>query len=99
MENKIYFEIDKETENIIMQLKSKCIELELGNISFSYYAGGNNLKNDINFYLTEYKGYWELVVKQEIRDIQTPGLYWSVADIYKIYDKELEYQYSEKDLV
>lgn len=97
MENKIYFEIDQETENTIIQLKGKCIELELGNISFSYFAGGNNLKNDINFYLTEYKGYWELVVKQEIKD--NTGLYWSVADIYKIYDSELDYQYSEKDLI
>lgn len=95
--NKIFYEIDKETENIIMQLKSKCIELDLGNISFSYYADGDNIKNDINFYLTEYKDYWELVVKQEVRD--STRAYWSVADIYKIYDEELEHQYSEKDLI
>lgn len=93
----IHYNIDQETKNIIMQLKKKCIELELGNISFSYFAGGNNLKNDINFYLTEYKDYWELVVKQEIKD--NTNLYWSVADIYKIYGEELEHEYSEKDLI
>ena len=92
-----YYQIDQETENIIMQLKNKCQELELGNLNFNYYSDGKNLKNDINFYLTEYKGYWELVVKQEIKD--NTGLHWSVADIYKINDSELEYQYSEKDLI
>lgn len=95
--NKIFYEIDKETENIIMQLKNKCIELNLGNISFSYYANGDNIKNDINFYLTEYKDYWELIVKQDVRD--SARLYWNIADIYKIYYEELEYQYSEKDLI
>lgn len=95
--NKIFYEIDKETENIIMQLINKCIELNLGNISFSYYANGDNIKNDINFYLTEYKDYFELVVKQNVRD--SAKLYWSIADIYKIYDEELKYQYSEKDLI
>lgn len=69
------------------------------NINFSYFADGKNLKNDINFYLTEYKGYWELVVKQEVKDIQTPGMYWSVADVYKIYDNDLDHEYSEKDLI
>lgn len=92
-----HYQIDKETENIIMQLKNKCQELDLGNIAFSYFAGGNNLKNDINFYLTQYKSYWELIVKQDIRD--NTGHYWSVADIYKIYDNDLEYEYSEKDLM
>ena len=91
-----YYQIDQETENIIMHLKNKCQELELGNINFNYYAEAFG-KNDINFYLTKYKGYWELVIKQEIKD--NTGLHWSVADIYKINDSELEYQYSEKDLI
>lgn len=94
-----YYNIDQETENIIMQLKNKCQELNLGNINFSYFADGKSIKNDINFYLTEYKGYWELVVKQEVKDIQTPAMYWSVADIYRIYDNELDHEYSEKDLI
>ncbi|WP_017208772.1 hypothetical protein [Clostridium beijerinckii] len=96
---KKYYDIGQETENIIMQLKNKCQELNLGNINFSYFADGKNLKNDINFYLTEYKGYWELVVKQEVKDIQTPGMHWSVADVYKIYDNDLDHEYSEKDLI
>lgn len=91
-----HYQINKETENIILQLKNKCQELDLGNINFSYYAESFG-KNDINFYLTEYKNYWELVIKQEIKD--NTDLYWSVADIYKINDNELEYQYSEKDLI
>ncbi|NOW92523.1 hypothetical protein BCD91_004546 [Clostridium beijerinckii] len=96
---KKYYDIGQETENIIMQLKNKCQELNLGNINFSYFADGKSLKNDINFYLTEYKGYWELVIKQDLKDIQTPAMYWSVADVYKIYGNELNHEYSEKDLI
>lgn len=43
---------------------------------------------ETEFYLTEYKEYWELVVKQR----------WAkTADIYRIKDGDIIYQYSEKD--
>jgi len=94
---KIFYKLNQEAENTIIELKKKCEELDLGNISFCYYADGTNSKNNVNFYITEYKTYWELIVKQEQRDINR--LYWSMADVYKIKDNKIEYDYSEKDLM
>ena len=96
--DKIHYKIDDETKNIILELKNKCQSLQLGNINFSYFADGSQLKNDINFYLTEYNTYWELVVKQEIKDKY--NVYLSVSDIYKIDDdNEIKFDYSEEDIL
>ena len=35
--SKPYYEIDKDTQNIIMELQKKCKELDLGNVNFQYY--------------------------------------------------------------
>jgi len=85
--NKTYYEIDQETQNIILELQKKCIELDLGNISFQYYPTKARME-ETEFYLTEYKDYWELVVKQR----------WAkTTDIYRIEESSLNYQYSEKN--
>jgi len=84
---KPYYELDQETRNIILELQKKCIELDLGNVSFHYYPTRTRME-ETEFYLTEYKEYWELVVKQR----------WAkTADIYRIKDGDIIYQYSEKD--
>lgn len=85
--SKPYYRIDQETKNIIIQLKEKCIELSLGNVGFHYYPTKATM-DDIDFYLAEYRHYWELVVKQR----------WAkTADIYRVKGSVLDYQYSERD--
>lgn len=85
--SKPYYEIDQETQNTILELKKKCTELDLGNVNFQYYATRTRME-ETKFYLTEYKEHWELVVKQR----------WAkTADIYRIEESSLKYQYSEKD--
>ena len=84
---KPYYNMEQETRNIILELKKKCGDLNLGNISFQYYPTMTRME-ETEFYLTEYKEYWELVVKQK----------WAkTTDIYRIKDNTLNYQYSEKD--
>lgn len=83
---KPYYKLDQETKHIILEIQRKCIELNLGNVSFHYYH--TREAEETEFYLIEYKEYWELVVKQR----------WAkIADIYRIKDREITYQYSEKD--
>lgn len=85
--SKPYYEIDQETQNTIMELKKKCTELNLGNVNFQYYPTRSRME-ETEFYLTEYKHHWELVVKQR----------WAkTTDIYKIEERDLNYQHSEKD--
>lgn len=85
--NKPYYEIERDTRNTILELTKKCTELDLGNVNFQYYATRSRTE-ETEFYLTEYKEYWELVVKQR----------WAkTADIYRIEEGVLKYQYSEKD--
>lgn len=84
---KPYYEIGQETKIIIMELQKKCIELDLGNISFHYFPTRAR-SEEVEFYLTEYKHYWELVVKQR----------WAkTTDIYRIEEDDLKYQFSETD--
>lgn len=90
---KEYFELDTKTKTRILEFKKKAEELQLGNISFEYFENGST----INFYITEYKDYWELIVKQEKRD--SCKIYWRLMDIYKINDDELKYESSERDLL
>ena len=78
---KPYYEIDENTSRIITELLNKCTELDLGNISFSYY------QDQIDFYLLENKNGWELVVKQGR----------TKTDVYKITAGAITYQYSESD--
>jgi hypothetical protein len=94
--SKAYYELTEQDIIIIKELIKKCKEVNLGNISFSYYST-SRYKTDINFYLTEYKGYWELVVKHEQK---RSGIYFMVTDIYKINNNEAELQYdhSEEDM-
>lgn len=85
--SKPYYQIDQETQNIILELQKKCKELDLGNINFQYYPARRR-PEETTFYLTEYKEHWELVVKEK----------WAkTADIYRIEEGVLKYQYSEKD--
>lgn len=76
-----FYKLDKDTTHIILELIKKAQELELGMISFHYNEG-------IDFHITQYKNYWGLVIKQR----------WAkTADIYKILDGEIAYQYSESE--
>lgn len=85
--SKPFYEVDQETQNIIMELQKKCKELDLGNVNFQYYPTRSRTE-ETEFYLTEYKEHWELVVKQR----------WAkTADIYRIKEGTMNYQYSEKD--
>lgn len=84
---KPYYELDKSTQHIIRELHKKCIELDLGNVNFHYFATGAN-SDEVEFYLTEYKDFWELTVRQ--RRAKT-------ADIYRLTGDAIEYKYSEKD--
>lgn len=84
---KPYYVIDQETKTIILELQKKCIELDLGNVSFHYYPTRTRTE-ETEFYLTEYKEFWELVVKQR----------WAkTTDIYRIEEDDLKYQFSETD--
>lgn len=82
-----YYELDESTRHIIVELYNKAKELDLGNVSFQYYP---TLKSseEVHFYITEYKSYWEIVVAQR----------WAkTRDIYKLVDGSITYDYSEKD--
>jgi hypothetical protein len=81
-----YFELNESTSHIIFELLNKCLELDLGNVSFHYYPTPG--KDEVDFYITEYKNHWEVVVKN--RRSKT-------TDIYRIIDGVIIYQYSEKD--
>ena len=84
---KPYYEIDVETKHIILELLKKCIALNLGNLSFHYFPTRTGTE-ETDFYLTEYKQYWELVVKQR----------WAkTTDIYRLNEDEIIYKFSEKD--
>lgn len=83
---KPYYELDENTRHIILELLNKAKELDLGNVNFHYYAAPGSEETD--FYITEYKSYWELVVKQRWK---------KTTDIYRILDGVITYQYSEKD--
>lgn len=77
---KPYYALEEDTAKTVLELIEKCQALNLGNVSFSYYH------NEIDFYISEYKQYWELVVKQKRKN----------TDIYRIVGKTIKYQYSEK---
>lgn len=82
-----YYTLDPETQKIVVGLLEKCIELKLGNVNFHYYYSPENT-DEIDFFLSEYKEYWELVVRCKRK---------KTADIYRISTNEIVYQYSEKD--
>lgn len=87
---KPYYEIEKDTENIIIQLLQTCKNCKLGNVSFNYYPTPKE-PYGVRFHLAEYRDYWELVVQQEKKQR-------SFRDMYKIDgDIVLKYQYSESD--
>jgi len=88
--DKPYYELDLKTKGIILDLKNKCKELNLGNISFSYYE-----YQQVEFFITKHKKDWKLTVTQEIKD---KSIYWKLRDIYRIED-ELHYENSEKDIL
>lgn len=80
----MYYELDNKTKNIILQLKKKCEDLALENISFSYH-----IPKEVNFYITKYETFWELIVKTN-NNIN--------LDLYKINANELIYNYSKGGL-
>ncbi|MFW5648289.1 MAG: hypothetical protein ACOCG5_04320 [Candidatus Alkaliphilus sp. MAG34] len=82
-----YYNMNADTQKIVLGLIEKCKELKLGNVSFHYYYTPEN-KDEIEFFLCEYKEYWELVVRCRRK---------KVADIYWISANEIAYQYSEQD--
>lgn len=95
---KPFYTMDQHTKNTVLELTNKCKELNLGNISFTYFASKDS--TDINFYITEYKSYWELIVKQQQgRPLGSSKIYFDVTDIYKIKDNDLIYEHSEEDLI
>lgn len=59
-----HYKLNYETKNIILELKKKAEELQLGNVSFDYYERGNTIK----FFITEYKitGNWRLSKRKRI---------------------------------
>ena len=75
------YELDLDTQKIILGLFDQCINLNLGNVSFSYY----HVSTD--FYLIECRDYWEVVIKGRWDNIFT--------DVYRIANHELIFQYSE----
>ena len=84
---KPFYELDQETQNILLELQKKCIELDLGNASFHYYPTRTRTEETV-FYLTECKECWELIVRQR----------WAkTADIYRVKGGSIIYHYSEKD--
>lgn len=86
---KPYYELSESDKHIILELIKKCAELDLGNVSFRYFTGPNRDEN--TFYISEYIGYWELVIAQR----------WNkTRDVYRILkeaDSSITYDYSEKD--
>ncbi len=81
-----YYALDESTRLIIIELLNKAKELDSVNVNFHYYAAPGS--DDTDFYITEYKNYWELVVKQRWK---------KTTDIYKILDGSITYDYSKKD--
>ncbi len=86
---KPFYDIDQETQSIIMELKKKCMELNLANISFNY-LGRKAGEDFVEFSLSVYQNQWDLVVKQ--RWAKTTDLYWITGN-------DLDYQYSGKGLI
>lgn len=88
MAKKPIYEVTDADIKKIISLYKKCIEIDLGNVSFKYFNKGL----ETTFYLTEYKSYWELVIVDELQ--------YKVScsrDIYKVIDDKLIYQFSEQD--
>lgn len=56
----MYYKLNPKQITIILELKNKCDELDLWNISFSEY-----FPERVNFNITKYKTYWELEVKTD----------------------------------
>ena len=73
------YPITSETQTIILELVKKCEELNLGNVNFSFYR-----PRHVDFYISQYKKYWELVVKCDYK-----------TDIHRITDA-IVFQYSEE---
>ena len=74
-----YYTIEPETKNIITELIKKCEELNLGNVNFSFYR-----PRHVDFYISQYKKYWEMVVKCDYK-----------TDIHRITDT-IVFQHSEE---
>lgn len=81
---KPFYEMQQQDEICVLELLRTAKKINLGNVHFENYATSRS--KNINFYLVEYVGFWQLVVKYD--DIAT--------DVYKIADDEIiKYQYSE----
>lgn len=92
MNNK-YYELTSEDTKYILGLYERCIELGLGNVRFEYYAVGSG-SEAIEFVLSELASYWQLVVCIEKRVDRSTIIQ---RDIYRIYDGDIQYDYSESD--
>lgn len=79
---KPYVELKPRTMEVLFSFIDHCIEWEVDQASFELF-------NTV-IYISEYKPYWEIIAKDR----------WEkTTDIYRIDkpDKELIYQYSERD--
>ncbi len=86
---KPFYEIKQKDEVCILELLRIAKKIGIENVNFEYYATKSS-EADIHFYLVEYNGYWELVVKEE------DGYQVRTTDVYRIADDEvIKYQYSE----
>ena len=82
---KPFYEMQQEDENRVLELLRTAKKINLGNMHFEYYATSKS--KNINFYLVEHAGFWQLVVKYDDR----------TTDVYKIGDDEaIKYQYSDQ---
>lgn len=92
-----FYKLQDEDKEYIIKLLKTCKEIDLGNVSFQYFAVPGRMY-DVFFYLTQYASRWELVVKHERQD--NTKVYWSFTDMHTIGDDEvIEYDYSEKDIL
>jgi len=67
------YPLDHTAKKTILSLIEKCQALKLANVSFSHYD------DEIDFYISQYKKHWELIVKQTRPEIR--------IDVYKIDDE------------
>ena len=83
---KPYYKLDLTAMNQITGRIKQCEILNLGNISFEYYAAPK--RNAATFRMEQNKYGWELVVR-----VWRSG----TTDTYKIVDDKVTHDYSEKD--
>lgn len=81
-----FYKLEQEDKVCVLELLSAMKKIGLDNVNFEQYS--SNTGGHVNFYLDEYKTFYQLVVKTNK----------GTTDIYKIGEsQEIEYQSSEED--